>query len=59
MTKDKAAKYNGKWVQVKADYMDAVSEIWSAAIRPLVASFVQSGVLFRYLTLSDTDFWPK
>merc|ERR1711931_569961 len=24
MTKDKAAKYNGKWVQVKADNMDAV-----------------------------------
>ena len=27
MTKDKAAKYNGKWVQVKADNMDAVSGI--------------------------------
>ena len=27
MTKDKAAKYNGKWVQVKADNMDAVSLI--------------------------------
>ena len=25
MTKDKAAKYNGKWVQVKADNMEAVS----------------------------------
>merc|ERR1711953_1337214 len=24
MTKDKAAKYNGKWVQVKAENMDAV-----------------------------------
>ena len=27
MTKDKAAKYNGKWKQVKTDNMDAVSKI--------------------------------
>ena len=25
MTKEKTSKYNGKWVQVKADNMDAVS----------------------------------